>query len=287
MSALLNQMHKMMIWQTFLFQNPDEKAYATTILSALKEQGFKSYDPFPGGLGAPIGKVERLRMFLAPSHSGWQRLCVAPQDTVPTEIIDSLAAIVPNPVLWLRVHDAEQMDIHLLPEKTSEWQALAPFLQTASDVDGLTAAATQSLEPTDEPAMPIPSDIQQLAKDRGVSDKQIDKMMGRMSKSLFKKASQDDAEANLADAQAALNSGPKGMQWGSVAGQRLRAVMQHLVIPEDYWRLPDWQSLTGAYQIARQAQRGHAELLTGDRERLEAVPDALDYQLLYVSRKPV
>ena len=273
-----------MIWQSIVFQNSDEQDYSPTLKAALKAVGYKTYDPFPGGLGSPLGKVARVRMFMSPVQDGWQRLMVAPQDELTDDIIIALTQTISTEMLWLQLQDDTEHSIIVLPAKNAELAALSPFLQPDYSIDTLQHQLTQPLTAQEASGVPVPEDIQQLAEERGVSDEQISKMMGKVSKRMFKKAAKRDADANLSEAQAALNN-QSGVHWGSIAAQKLMTIMQHTLIPADFWRLPNWQMLTGAYQIARQQQRGYADLLTTDAATLQKVPNALDYQLLYFSRK--
>ena len=274
-----------MIWQTLLVQHGSADTISTAISAWLKAQGYKTYDPFPGGLGAPFGKVSRTRMFLSPSQNDWQRLYISPQDTLPDGFVDALNAGLPSTstLLWLQMPTDEQFAVQMVGA-ADEWASFAELLRDGIMLENLAAAANQTvtIAPPDDSNLPL--EIQQMAEDQGVQTAQVNKLMGKMSRRIFKKAAKQDQDANLDDAQAAL-SNQQGVNWQSVAGQRLQAVMDCLVVPENFWREPDWTALTGAYQVARQLQRGKDMMLPGDEERLSAVPDALEYDLLYFSKK--
>lgn len=275
-----------MLWQTILYHQPSAElsGLSQTIVETLKATGYKPYDPFPGGLGAPIGKVTRYRLFLGRIAEQWIRLQVHPQDSVPPEIslIDPQHAALQ---LHLQVEDTEHFRLLLNGKLVSAWKQLEPLLQAGYSAADLEAAATSTVTINPQPGNELPPELQQMAREQGVKAQDVDKLMGKMSRRIFKKASKNDTEADVQQAQATLSGQTQGMDWSSVAGQRLAAVMGCLTVPEASWRLPTWNALTGAYQIARQQQRGKELLLPGDSEKLAAVPNALDYQLLYFSKK--
>jgi hypothetical protein len=272
-----------MHWQTVLLQSNNDFD-ATTLKDTLKQTGYKFYDPFPGGLGAPIGKVDRYRMFLSPRVEGWQRLLVHPQDTISESLVSLLAN--GSTTLHLMVYGDEKFQIGVKgADVGTDWQALSPFLRDGCTLEDVAAAATQTVVIERQDEANLPPELQQMAREQGVKGEDVDKLMGKMSKRLFKKAAKHDSEADIQQVQAAVSGQSAGMNWNSVAGQRLAAVMQCVAVPTDYWRKPTWHTLTGAYQVARQQQRGKGHLLPGDEEKLAAVPNALDYQLLYFSKK--
>lgn len=269
-----------MNWQSLLFINTsDATPSALAIGDWLKQHGYKAYDPFPGGLGSPIGKVSRLRMFLAPPTDGWTRLMVAPSDELPAELVQALGM----DAIWPRLMGTEQFSVaHVsaVGEMNTSWEAFRPYLKPDLDVQHLNDAANRPIV-IDPRTSNLPNDVQQMAASHGIEMGQVDKLMGKMTRRLFDKDQEGDA---LQQAQAGLAS-QTSVNWNTVSGQRLMAVMACLTVPEDYWRLPLWDSLTAAYQVARQRQRGQGDLLPTDAATLAVVPNALDYTLLYFSKK--
>ncbi|PJF42663.1 MAG: hypothetical protein CUN55_09765 [Phototrophicales bacterium] len=271
-----------MKWQTLLFsQVSDQSVLAEQIRANLKVQGYKPYDPFPGGLGSPIGKVLRLRMFLAPLHSRWARICIAPQDELPHALLETLELSG----IFLQVLDDEAFKIQYIDAQNgviSSWQALEGFLAEGKTVADLEAAAQKpALIQKQSSSLNLPPDIEQMANAKGVNMTQVDKMMGKMTRRLLGKEQESET---LQQAKGSLSQ-TAAFDWNAPSGQRLMAVMACLAVPQDYWREPSWDALTTAYQVARQRQRGQGDLLPIDATALEAVPNALEYTLLYFSKK--
>lgn len=273
-----------MIWQTLLFKQPTAENLPQRISNLLKATGHKAYDPFPGGLGSPIGNVTRQRLFLSPVVEGWQRLCVAPADVLSPELLQDVVTFE-QPVIHVQMHDDEQFAVEVVGAD-SGLTALSSLLRDGLSIDELEAATRRAvLIDSQSIDNDLPPEIQQMARDQGVEVDQLNKLMGRMSKRVFRRAAKGDDDASMDDAKAAMNAQQARVNWNSVSGQRLQVVMDCLIVPSNFWRTPEWQLLTGAYQIARQQQRGKAMLLPGDQEKLQAVPNALDYHLLYFSKK--
>ncbi len=66
--------------------------------------------------------------------------------------------------------------------------------------------------------------------------------------------------------------------------QRVRAIAGVLRLP-DNWRLPTWETVRDAYQVHRlRARNPRMALMPGDKESMEAVPDALDYLPVYMGK---
>lgn len=272
-----------MLWQTLVVVNLPALSIADSVRDLLKVNGYKTYDPFPGGLGSPIGKVSRLRMFLAPTAASWVRLLVATDDDVPHNLVTTLAQSLQTPIIWPQLIDDQQFSVGYVTatgEIDATWESLRPYLKDDLSVADLTAAAQQAVVISRQNAN-LPADVQQMATAHGIEMDQVDKLMGKMTRRLFGKDQEGDA---LQQAKAGLAS-QATVDWNTVSGTRLISVMGCLTIPDEYWRLPSWDALTGAYQVARQRQRGQNDLLSTDATALAAVPNALDYTLLYFSKK--
>lgn len=274
-----------MLWQTLLFHHGNSAiALGETIKAWAKSSGYKPYDPFPGGLGAPIGHVSRLRMFLAPTLDTWQRLHIAPQDSLPSDLLENLSASSVD-VLHIQVPNPEEFSVQRLGHMLNDWESFVQLLKTDKTIQDLQFAATKALVTGAAEPANLPPELQQMATEQGLKAGDVEKLMGKMSKRVFKKAAKHDTAADIEQAQAALSGQTVVMDWGSLAGQRLSAVMDCLTVPDVYWRDPAWATLTGAYQVARQQKRGRDMLLPNDEEKLQAVPNVLDFELLYFSKK--
>ncbi len=100
--------------------------------------------------------------------------------------------------------------------------------------------------------------------------KQAGRLFERMSATLARKTSADPAAGDLL----------KQPDWSSAGGQRIRALMDCLNVPN--WQAPDFVTLRDAYALHERRQRSpKARLYPGDAEALAAVPDALAYTPVY------
>jgi hypothetical protein len=121
----------------------------------------------------------------------------------------------------------------------------------------------------------LPEDVRAMAGQ--VNPAQAQKMFERLSGTLMKKASPG---GNAADEARMMLAG-HAPDWNSVGGQRLRALMACLTVP-DHWREPDFVTLRDAYQVAERRQRKpDARLYPGDAKAIHSVPNALDYTPVY------
>lgn len=279
------------IWQHLLFTDISHDKIISAIRNALENNGYKSYDPFPGGSGSPIGKLTRLRTFVAPSDQSWQSLFIAPTDSFETSILSDLAKSIGMPFLDLRIQSLEAYQITLYDTASSstDLAALVPFLKSGLTIADLESSDNEAISISDSSpsnAANLPSELQQFADDQGVEGKHINKLMGRMTKRIFKKMEQQsgDASDDTQEQAKAMLAGQSQDVLSSLAGQKLRNVLACLTVPDD-WYLPDWKSLVAAYPIARQLQKGDGLLLPGDESTLNQVPDALDYTPLYYAKK--
>ena len=100
--------------------------------------------------------------------------------------------------------------------------------------------------------------------------RQAGKLFERMSATLARKTNADPAADDLL----------KQPDWSSAGGQRIRALMDCLAVPD--WQAPDFVTLRDAYALHHRRQRSpQARLYPGDAEALAAVPDALAYTPVY------
>jgi hypothetical protein len=276
-------------WHSLYIPSKDSAAIETAVEQALLQQGYKRYDPFPGGSGltAHIWR-QRVRHFLAPPESGWTRLLGEPDaDGLP-----AIAAGLGLSILyaWLDesggdlavwTADGPADDLGgalrgwLRPDRRPD--DLARALAGDAPVPAVEDAGPQVL------AVPLPPDVAALAD--SVDPNQAEKMMDRLTRQVFGKLGGgqggDDPQAA---AQSLLGQGGAAL-WNTPAGRRLRAVISCLTIAAG-WREPDFATLQAAYQVARARQhRPDGLRLPGDDEALARVPDALAYRPLYVGAR--
>jgi hypothetical protein len=132
----------------------------------------------------------------------------------------------------------------------------------------------------------LPPDIRQLAEEKGVDSRRVGNLFERLARSLFGKlAGEDDSEASEEQAQAReLVMGGGRDIWNSLPGQRVRAIAGVLALP-DTWRVPDWDAVREAYHVHRLRERApRMPLMPGDKEAMDAVPDALSYLPVYMGK---
>ena len=278
------------IWQHLLFPNIASEDVLVAIRNALENNGYSSYDPFPGGIGSPIGKQTRIRAFAAPPSEGWQSIFFAPNDGVAASILTDFAMSINSPFLDLRLYSLEdyQITVYDVDTATTNLSSLLPFLKLGLNMSDLESAQYEPSPSASESTSPpnLPPELQQFADKKGVQSKHVDKLMGRMTKRIFKKMEQrsgDSSDSTQEQAKAML-SGQVQDALNSSAGQKLRSIISCLTVPDD-WDLPDWKTLVAAYPIARQLQKGDALLLPGDEAALKEVPNALEFTPLYYAKR--
>lgn len=274
------------LWQMILLPDIHEKHLQVvhTLQQMLEADGYSAYDPFPGGIGSPISKeIIRLRLFVAPPQAGWQRVFIG--DALPAAYLNQLAAALQNPVLnTALLSDSEYQITVAQPDSAPQTSlaALQPFLQPGKSLADLQRADQETSTQANASSGNLPSELQQLAEERGVSARQVDKMVGRLTKQIFGKMEQD--ESGKDQAMAGLSGVRQPADWSQMAAQRLLAVMACLQAPPD-WYMPDYGTLVSAYQAARQIKRGNTINLPTDRSALDKVPQALAYTPLYYYKR--
>jgi hypothetical protein len=214
---------------------------------------------------------------------------VSPEDLLKPAFLASLQ--LPGPLLDIQLGPEEHRITVYSPDGNSstDLTALEPFLRSDTSHEALEAAASAILAKGTKPnasASSLPAEIEQMATEKGVNVGQVDKLMGRMSRRLFRKMSKEsDGEADAMKDQArSIMMSQGNINWNSPVAQRLQLIMQHLSVPEN-WHLPDWKAIVGAYPLALQQQRGGDLLLPGDRETLQRVPDAAEFMPIYYARR--
>jgi hypothetical protein len=266
-------------WHQLLIPTMDGPAAADALRSALQAQGYKAYDPFPGGTGLSFGWKRQVRLFVTPPAGGWTRVLGAPD----VDALPAVAGALNTAILyaWLTADDSG-VAVWTAAGSGDLPDALADWRRADCSPDDLVRALAGNRPvaelPAEGPAMlavPLPPDMQDMADQ--VDAGQAEKMMDRLSKSVFGKLGAGGAQAQ-ADAQAALAG---QSPWNTDHGRRLRGIMDCLTVPAG-WRTPTHADVREAYQIARSRQVNPDGLrLPGDDDSLAAVPDALDYQPVY------
>jgi hypothetical protein len=246
---------------------------ASALRDSLTTLGYELYDPF--GLLPGKAYPQAVRLFVAPVAGGWLRVIGAP-DARQLPPLSRLGLC-----LALALDGAEaQIEVYQAGARVEPVAALTPFLRPGRSVNDLericTASANAEKNSQANDALPLdllPEDVQSMAGQ--VNMRQAQKMFSRLIGKLLN-SDQSDAAREF------VRGGP---DWNSAGGQRLRALMTCLTVPDD-WREPDFITLRDAYQVhlqvhARLHRNSNVRLYPGDVETLAKVPNALEYVPVY------
>ena len=252
-------------------------------------QGYTPFDPFPGGTGTPPGLTALVRLFVAPPQKGW--VCVLGE--YPADLLPAFSQEAAQPVLygWLTEENGG-FALYQDGVRHDDPAAFAPYLKPGQPPDILSRAFAGEIKvevvESDQPPVAVlgadalPPELQQLAHDQGADPAKVSKMFEKVSGKLLKRMGGGEEQDQ---ARAMIMGGQEQNVWNSLNGQRVRAVAGVLNLPGN-WREPSLQTVRDAYQVHRLRQRSpRLALMPGDRETMDAVPDALDYVPVYMGRK--
>src|SRR5579859_6117814 len=179
--------HMILVAWHALFFKVEEKdaatapaAIAEALLDALTANGYTRYDPFPGGNGTPPALKTFVRQFVSPTRDGWVRV-LGKSDT---ELLMAFKSQWPILYGWLDQGESETAGWRVLENGNwrTEAEAFTPFLKPNATVEMINRARSGELLPAPEPkssvgGSPLPSDVQQLAAERGFDPKKADRMI--------------------------------------------------------------------------------------------------------------
>jgi hypothetical protein len=248
---------------------------APALKESLTTLGYTLYNPFTPFPGKAY--THSVRLFLAPTVDGWTRVIGEP-DMQQLPILSRQCLYL---YVTLAGKDA-RIEVYSDGKQTEARTALIPYLRdgrTTIDLDRALHHATVSIIGPERsvPIGALPDDVQALAGK--VDQQQAQKMFERLSGKLMGKVSAGGSTADEARRMIA-----EALDWNSVGGQRIRALMACLTVPGN-WREPDFVTLRDAYQLHERKQRNpNARLYPGDAEAMENVPNALDYEPVYGGR---
>lgn len=255
------------------------EAIAAQLRDALTQQAFTLYDAYSE---IPSRSYEHtLRSFVAPVQGNWVRVLMEASDPEMLSPFD-LALSAGRTALSVSLEGVwggmlvYQDHTCFVPSAS----LLQPFLRPEVSPGQFESALTGDTVLPDLPDAPeqigklrlpdMPQDMRRLlAKlEHGAAEK----MFGKLSQRLLS-SDQSERAMRLLDKDVP--------DWNSAAGQRLRAFMACLTVPET-WRKPDFIDLRNAYMLLlRQRRRPRAPLYPGDADMMVQVPDALDYIPVY------
>lgn len=268
----------MTIWSSLYFPSADTEIIAARTRDSLTALDYTLYNPF--GLMPGKAYPHTVRLFVAPAEAGWVRVVGVPD-------VRQLPALSRGTVcLWLAL-DGSEADIALFADGDhADPAALTPHLNPGTTLDDLRAALDSphlhTIEPdtdADVPLALLPDDVQTLAAD--IDQQQAQRLFNRLTRSLLNRSGGSDDVAKAAHDLIHAQHPPN---WNSPGGQRIRAVMTLLTVP-DGWRDPDFTTLRDAYQVhERKRRKPGADLYPGDAEAMAHVMNALDYVPVYAGR---
>jgi hypothetical protein len=280
-------------WYSLYLPTASAGPVIDALRSLLASHGYAPYDPFPGGTGTPGGLTDMVRQFAAPPQGDWLRILGQPAEALLPEF--SAAANVPVLYAWL-TDNGGGFALFQDGARHDDPAVFQPYRQEGRTPDdlrrawagqlpvGVLDAAESSAGVPGEDA--LPPEIQQFAQAQGVDARKAGKLFERLGDSLFSKLGRQSGGADddeQAQARAIFMGGGKD-HWNSLNGQRVRAMATVLDLPPN-WRLPTWETVRDAYHVHRLRQRSpRMALMPGDKEAMDAVPDALDYAPIYMGR---
>lgn len=294
----MNQASIPQVWNRLFIPMTDAALTAVTVAEALRRlleaAGYTTYDPFPGGTGTPVGMTDLIKAFVAPPQDDW----ITVLGNIPDGVLLDLHGELSAPVVagWLN-SEGGGFALFSSGERQTEPDAFAPYLRASVSLEALAQAFAGKLSveviESDQPPVvalgtdSLPPEIAQLAEDQGADPQQASKLFEKMSGKLFNRLSKQSGATKAEQEQAkAMFMGGGGQDaWNSLHGQRVRAIISVLNLP-DNWRTPAQDKLRDAYQVFRLRKRApRMMLMPGDQEAMDAVPNALDYEPVYLGRK--
>ena len=280
-------------WHSLYLPTANAQPVIDALRALLAAHGYTPYDPFPGGTGTPGNLTDLVRQFVAPPQEGWVRILGQSVESLLSEF--SATARLPVLYAWL-TPDGGGFALFQDGARHDDPTAFEPYLREGRTRDDLQRAfagqfpvevlggAEPSAGGTGEEA--LPPEIQQFAQEQGVDARKARALFERLGDSLFSKLGRQSGGADddeQAQARAIFMGGGQD-PWNSLYGQRVRAIASVLNLPPN-WRLPTWEAVRDAYHVHRLRQCSpRMALMPGDKEAMDAVPDALDYTPVYMGR---
>jgi hypothetical protein len=282
-----------MMWYSLYLPTASAGPVIDALRSLLAAHRYAPYDPFPGGTGTPGGLTDLVRQFVAPPQGDWLRILGQPAEALLPEF--STAVSIPVLYAWL-TDESGGFVLFQDGARQDDPAVFQPYLQEGRTPDDLRRAwagqlPVGALDSAESSATvpgedTLPPEIRQFAQAQGVDARKASTLFERLGDSLFSKLGRQSGGADddeQAQARAVFMGGGKD-HWNSLHGQRVRAMASVLKLPPN-WRLPTWEAVRDAYHVHRLRQRSpRMALMPGDKEAMDAVPDALDYTPIYMGK---
>ena len=225
--------------------------------------------------------LDTFKTFIAPTEGQWTHILLDDENVEDLQILaESLSAFGYCLLAHIDQTDAT-LELYQDGVQVELVNGLADYLLADKSIDELTRALEGKLP---LPIMDIPLD----EKSQLLAIKDLPREMQKMSKGVnLLKAKKmfhgfvdnfmgrNDAEG----AQELLN--PTPVDWNGTGGMVIRGVMSCL-IAGDVWLSPDFATVRDAYQrYIRLQRRPTAKHYPGDKQMMDAVPNALSYTPVY------
>ncbi len=253
-------------WHSLYLPSDDHATIVSEIQALLAQRNATPYDPF-GTMPITRAYTNAVKAFVAPPQNGWTRILLAAEspfnDIVQwlgesmTLLAASLSDKFSGFIAW---RDGKAIEPLTLMANYADHDALKAALDAKYDT---LKAKDDSLEDV------IPLELRGL-----MGEGSLKKAEGLLSRMAGRALSLNERAAATALLREMV------VDWTSESGQRIRAVMALMPIPN--WAVPDYVLLRDAYRQHMRAQRNPNAVLSADAQKLiQAVPNALEYTPLF------
>jgi hypothetical protein len=267
-------------WTSKAVVTPTPSKLAADLQAAGEAAGYTPYNPF-GLMPAPLYDAT-IKLFVAPTDERWGRVLCG--ELPPADV---LAAASGGRVIVALSLEGDTLTVRAFGDGAPAddvTAALRPFVSDAARLGRLLTGDTQPGDLPDDiddtggtvgvvPTDALPPEMREMAA--GLDAGAMDKMFRRIAGGAFKGRGDADAAADLLQSSV-------GPDWNSDGGRRARGLLDVLA---GGGPTPDFVTLRDAYALhARRQRKPDARLYPGDRESMDAVPDALDYTPVFMGK---
>jgi hypothetical protein len=251
----------------------DATIVATTLQESLLWLGYTPFNPF--GLMPGLSYPKAVRLFVAPAQGGWVRVIGEPDNAqlpIVSKTMLCLLVALDGTEAQIEVYadgERQPLDVALRLYLKSDIPAETPDQTSVSSQRNPRTGDLELLEDA------LPEDIKAMRVDM----RQAQKMFDRLCAGLTQRSGNTGNEAAVRNLLQANRP-----QWDSAGGLQVRELFARLTIPTG-WQEPDFVTLRDAYQLHERRRRNpNASLYPGDEEAMAAVPNALDYIVVYAGK---